>query len=867
MPTLKEIYEGQSSWIFGTNYTSLKSDKETLVEQEISGIRIKSAVEINNPLIYGNEATRITLRSTPTLDKMKDSTGGEGGDGGLIGKGISALTGGSLNSISDVRDKFNSKLGIPTSAIPTFVDNHGDLQKGAEPDTMITLGKIRKDAAGTELGKFLKNSGGGNFQTIGRNLLGQGISLVKDKARDVLLGKSQSIGENIIGGGSSEDSAFPYSSQQSYSTSIRNAKNNEADSDKIQSQGTEKVSELTSKTKEGLFKKKTIGESISNSNSSLDSDREYRSDAPYTKYVETYLTQDSEETDLEIPSAETEDDLAKKTATSQEKNKKIGEDTTPNIEYSKENKYSSIVRDEATDDDQSGEFTRIDLTTLPQNSTDRGTSFFRLPQYSKNPYDVDLRYPKQAGSSEPSANMDSLYGITNGSDKLNSNGISGEGNSKEDLENSDLIPFWIKPLGGNSVHFRASLTGISENVTPSWNTNKFYGNPYSFYTYQGVERNCTFTLQMFCYNEFELAAMWEKISIVTKQCYPTIGGEVDSRKYVTPPIIQFRLGSMYNNKQGFIESLTYNIPDNGTWEIAKSGLYLPKLVDVALTIKLIESAGDESVLYNYGRSDEATKSINEKRKSSFESDPQTGGGTDNIGGGAQSNTESTPSVNVNNEGIPQTEEEQAKSNDGINKKPKSLSPKGSSETPKESDNGTSTFKSEQSQTRTELEKKKEKLKSKGVDDWATEKIAVSNFDENSVKKISNIDGNPCFYFTVIGTLKGQEVKKEFVVYQTDIFNPSFGRQIIGKQQYRIWVKQNVDDPIGTQQEVYKKAVAEEDAKYEKEETQRKAREEREKKRNETKKANREEKLKKLEEKRAKQKADRQAKLKELKAGI
>jgi len=865
MPTLKEIYEGQSSWIFGTNYTSLKPDTETLVEQEISGIRIKSAVEINNPLIYGNEATRITLRSTPTLDKMKDSTGGEGGDGGLIGKGIAALTGGSLNSISDVRDKFNSKLGIPTSAIPTFVDNHGDLQKGAEPDTMITLGKIRKDAAGTELGKFLKNSGGGNFQTIGKNLLGQGISLVKDKARDVLLGKSQSIGQNILGGGSSEDSAFPYSSQQSYSTSIRNAKNNEADSDKIQSQGTEKVSELTSKTKEGLFKKKTIGESISNSNSSLDSDREYRSDAPYTKYVETYITQDSEETDLEIPSAETEDDLAKKTATSQEKNKKIGEDTTPNIEYSKENKYSSIVRDEATDDDQSGKFTRIDLTTLPHNSTDRGTSFFRLPQYSKNPYDIDLRYPKQAGSSEPSANMDSLYGITKGSDKLNSNGISGEGNSKEDLENSDLIPFWIKPLGGNSVHFRASLTGISENVTPSWNTNKFYGNPYSFYTYQGVERNCTFTLQMFCYNELELAAMWEKISIVTKQCYPIIGGKVDNRQYVTPPIIQFRLGSMYNNKQGFIESLTYNIPDNGTWEIAQNGLYLPKLVDVSLTIKLIESAGDENVLYNYGRSDEATKSINEKRKSSFQSDPQTGGGTENIGGGAQSNTESSPSVNVNNEGIPQTEKEQEKSNDGINKKPKSLSAKGSAETPKEADSGTSTFKSDQSRTRTELEKKEEKLKSKGVDDWATRIIATSNFNENSVKKISDIDGNPCFYFTINGVSGGQEITKEMVAYKLNI--ASQGREIANKRPYRIWVKQNIDDPIGTQQEVYKKAAAEEDAKYEKEETQRLAREEKQKKRNETKKANREEKLKKLEEKRAKQKADRQAKLKELKAGI
>ena len=874
MPTITEIYEGQSSWIFGTNYTSLKPDTETLVEQEISGIRIKSAVEINNPLIYGNEATRISIKSTPSVERMKSNTGGDTGDGGLIGKGLGAITGGGfgravfggqVNSLSEARDGVNSKLGIPTSAIPSFVDGHGGLQLGAEPDTMITLGKIRKDAVGTEFGKFLKQTAGGKFSTIGKQALGQGISLVKDKARDVLLGKAQSVGENILGGGDSGDSAFPYSSQQSYSTSIRNVKNNEAEPSKIQSQGTEKISELTSKTKESLFKKKTIGDSISNSNSSLDSDREYRSDAPYTKYVETYITQDSEETDLQRPSAETEDDLTKKTALSQEKNKKLDEETTPNIEYSKENKYSSIVRDEATDDDQSGEFTRVDLTTLPQNSTDRGTSFFRLPQYSKNPYDIDLRYPKQAGSNEPSVNMESLYGITNGSDKLNSNGISGEENSKEDLENSDLIPFWIRPIGGESVHFRSSLTGISENVTPSWSGNKFYGNPYSFYTYQGVERNCTFTLQLFCYNELELAAMWEKISIVTKQCYPTIGGD-DQRRYVTPPIIQFRLGSMYNNKKGFVESLTYNIPDNGTWEIGIDGLYLPKLVDVSLTIKLIESIGDENVLYNYGRSDDATKAINQKRKSSFESDPQTGGGTDNIGGGAQSDTESSPSVNVNNEGIPQTEQEQAKSNDGINKKPKSLSKKGSSETPKEADSGT-TYKTEKSQTRTELEKKKEKLKSKGVDDWATESIAVSSFDEDSVKKISDIDGNPCFYFTVIGTMKGQSVKKEFVVSQSGVYNATFGKEIISKKPYRTWVKQNIDDPIGTQQEVFKKAAAEEDAKYEKEETQRKAREEKEKKRNDVKKQNRDDKLKKLEEKRKKQKADRQAKLKELKAGI
>ena len=49
---------------------SVKADKETLVEQETSGIRVKTAVELNNPLIYGNEATRIVNKSTPVLEDM-----------------------------------------------------------------------------------------------------------------------------------------------------------------------------------------------------------------------------------------------------------------------------------------------------------------------------------------------------------------------------------------------------------------------------------------------------------------------------------------------------------------------------------------------------------------------------------------------------------------------------------------------------------------------------------------------------------------------------------------------------------------------------------------------------------------------------
>ena len=42
---------------------------------------------------------------------------------------------------------------------------------------------------GTEFGKFLKQTGGGNPTTIGKQALGKGIGLAKDKLRGALFGE------------------------------------------------------------------------------------------------------------------------------------------------------------------------------------------------------------------------------------------------------------------------------------------------------------------------------------------------------------------------------------------------------------------------------------------------------------------------------------------------------------------------------------------------------------------------------------------------------------------------------------------------------------------------------------------------------
>ena len=648
--TILELFNDQSSYKYGTNYSSVKADTETLIEQETSGIRIKSAVEVNNPLLYGNEAIRIANRTTKSVEDMKNATGGESPDGGLIGKGISKLTGGKLNSISDVRDKVNSKLGIPANAIPTYVDGTGELQKGIEPDTMITLAKIRKDASGTELGKFLKQTGGGNLKTIGRNLVGEGISLVKDKVRDKLFGSPAGIGEN-----SPTNSSYEYSSVNPYSSTISIAKNTEPNADKlqtVQTQAKEKVDALKSKTADILKKTKKVDEEVE--------DKSTDDSEPYSVKNQTFVVKDSTETNLSVPTEEEDDEVKQDADNKLTEQKPVGEEQERE-DYAKDNKYSDVIREEQTDDKSEGTFSRIDLSSLP-GKVEKSPTLSSIERKINSTYSPEVPYSKDR------PNLSTLWGINSGRDIINENGFESDELTREELESKDLISIWIAPKGKKSVHFRSVISGLTETVTPSWDSSKFLGNPYNFYNYSGIERNVSFNLKMFCYSSLELATMWKKIQFLSQQCYPDLE-VVDNNKVVKPPIIEFRIGNIYRGKVGFIESLSHTIPDDSNWETV-NGTQLPKIVDIAITIKFIEQQGVEDTLYNYEYGDEQIKIINEKRGSqgsSFSEEPQTGGGSSSTAG--ESANETPPSVD--SYGV-ETTEEKAKQEDtsGINKTPK-----------------------------------------------------------------------------------------------------------------------------------------------------------------------------------------------------
>jgi len=581
--TIRDLFKGSSF------DTAVQPDRDTVAEFETTGIRPRSAVELNNPLLYGNQSIRIATRSTSAVEQMKAATGGTAGDGGLVGQGLARITsggfgrfvfGGQVSSLNQARDGINSRLGIPQLTIPTYVKNTDELQRNIEPDTMITIARIKNDAAGTLLGRFLKQSGGGTPQTIGKQLLGQGISLVKDKARDFFFGDPYSLGANTA---QPTNGAYEYSSQFSYSDKIRVARE--------RAQQQKDLAPLLEATNDFLIK------------ATLEKEKLKRKVGAEAVEIKNKLKGTSNASK----------DALDKAVEEQTRNPK------PNPDF----KYSETLGN-YREDYREANTPIIDLTLVsPVFGVDRKDNGGRFgkTEYGfsdrKNNTGVYSPYNPTEGNtygvlSQKKNTWKTVYGLDNSFDLVNQSPPKIRSNEElSEMEGKDLIPLWFKSLrDSKTVHFRSYITGLSETTSPSWESSNFFGNPYKFYTYTGVERSVQFTLNVVCFNKLELAANWEKLQFLTQQTYPSFQS-VEGKNYVQPPIITFRLGNIYVKKTGFIDSLSYSIPDNNSWETNSVGLLLPRYIEVSMTIKFIEDRSSGIALYNFSLSDEAVNKINE----------------------------------------------------------------------------------------------------------------------------------------------------------------------------------------------------------------------------------------------------------------
>lgn len=205
---------------------------------------------------------------------------------------------------------------------------------------------------------------------------------------------------------------------------------------------------------------------------------------------------------------------------------------------------------------------------------------------------------------------------------------SGNNDLQKFLENNEKnlnTPYVMFKIYGDTNDFRkivlpATVTGISEDVTPTINFFKYVGSPFNLYRYGGVERTIKFDLKLYYTTKEEKNVIKNKLDMLREYSFPDRNlsaityGDKTNNKYspitFNPNILQFTINGLYNDLYGIIESLSISIDDNVSWpsftvndDGGNRDVPYPSVINVSISMKIIEHPSVEDGKFNYGKSE------------------------------------------------------------------------------------------------------------------------------------------------------------------------------------------------------------------------------------------------------------------------
>ena len=153
-------------------------------------------------------------------------------------------------------------------------------------------------------------------------------------------------------------------------------------------------------------------------------------------------------------------------------------------------------------------------------------------------------------------------------------GIGKTGEGEYDPTQSDLVAFYFFDLVNKKyIPFRATVTGINENINAEWSSIEYIGRADKLQSYKGFSRSLSFKFNVVANSIKELLPMWKRINYLvglTKPANYTQGDTANSNiytKFIIPPFIKFTIGDIYKNQPAVIKSVGIAIPDNTSWEL------------------------------------------------------------------------------------------------------------------------------------------------------------------------------------------------------------------------------------------------------------------------------------------------------------
>lgn len=161
-------------------------------------------------------------------------------------------------------------------------------------------------------------------------------------------------------------------------------------------------------------------------------------------------------------------------------------------------------------------------------------------------------------------------------DQVNSDGIdqinaaSPYTGESPDPELNDIIKFRFTVLDPSGIpgrnthlHFRAFLDSLNDSYTGTWSSFNYVGRGEQFHTYSSFSRGISIGFKIAAQSKSEMMALYKKMGWLASTTAPTYSGA----GYMRGTIVKMTVGDYLYDLPGFIQSVTYDIPQESNWEI------------------------------------------------------------------------------------------------------------------------------------------------------------------------------------------------------------------------------------------------------------------------------------------------------------
>jgi hypothetical protein len=158
-------------------------------------------------------------------------------------------------------------------------------------------------------------------------------------------------------------------------------------------------------------------------------------------------------------------------------------------------------------------------------------------------------------------------------DKINGSPIystAGNNIGRNGKDYNDLIAFRIgvidnaNPNNTTYMNFRAYIDSFSDSYSSDWKAQSYMGRGEKFYKYEGFSRDISLSFTVVAQSQGEMNGMYQKLNYLASSLAPYY----TKQGYMAGNLVKLTVGNYIYEQVGFISSITYDIPEESSWELS-----------------------------------------------------------------------------------------------------------------------------------------------------------------------------------------------------------------------------------------------------------------------------------------------------------